>query len=1097
MATSQMSKVIQHLRSAALLGEGSDLTDGQLLESFVSRRELPALEALVRRHGAMIWGVCRRILRNEHDAEDAFQATFLVLVRKAASIVPREMVGNWLYGVARQTALKARTTMAIRQTRETPLTKMPEPATAEKDLWNDLQPLLDQELGLLPDKYRVVIILCDLEGKSGHEAACHLGCPEGTVRSRLTRARTMLAKRLARYNLAVSAGALAAALSHKAASACVPASVMSSTIKAVSLVAAGNAATGALISAKAAALTEGVLKAMFLAKLKSITVVLLMALGTAGIGGALYMQPAGAQQRPAGPPPAAWTPAPNLGASETALGNGQLFRILELKPDADGKVELGKLKDLTVTTAGGQEISKEDALKRLANGGTVVVSVDGKKVSPACLKMFKDDVLVLISPDLAVAGLGGPVLQPLDIAIKSMELTVASKRSELAATKERLDDAGRKLRALGAENDPDHLAAKKSYDAAQKALEAEQIKLDEMKAIDPIAKKDQAPSAPAEPTAEQLAAAIEAYRKLGATYRAIANPKTMRPLHLFSMPTKTTDADLKGLSDLPFRFGLNLELSTQVTDMGMKELKDLKNLSALYLTSTKVADAGLKDLQGLKNLSTLSLVNTKVTDAGLKELKDLKNLATLGIGNSTDEGVTDEGVTDAGLNELKELKNLTELILFGTHVTDAGLRELKGLKNLTDLNLFGTKVTATGLKDLKELKNLSTLSIANTEVTDTSAKELKGLSNLTRLYLNGTQVTDAGMRELKELTHLTHLSLDDTQVTDAGMKELKELKNLSILHLERTQLTDAGLKEIKELKNLTALNLNKTKVTNDGVKQLQDALPNCKITAVPAPIDVKPAELAAANEAYAKFGATHEANFNPQTNQILHTFKMPMATTDANLKGIPQLPFSFGLDLFRTKVTDAGMKEIKELKNLTYLGLWLTKVTDAGLKDIKELKNLTRLSLTSTQVTDAGLKEIKELQNLTALDLNNLRNVTDAGLKEIKELKRLTDLQLAGTQATDAGLKDIKELENLTTLLLGGTKVTDAGIKEIKELKNLTFLGLDQTKVTDEGLKELKELKKLTTLRLGGTKVTDDGVKQLQTALPNCRIVTGPAFGKQ
>ena len=107
--TTQMSKVVQHLRSA-LLRDGADLTDGELLECFVSRQESAALEALVRRHGQMVWGVCRRVLRNHHDAEDAFQATFLVLVPKAASVRPREMVGNWLYGVAQQTALKARAT---------------------------------------------------------------------------------------------------------------------------------------------------------------------------------------------------------------------------------------------------------------------------------------------------------------------------------------------------------------------------------------------------------------------------------------------------------------------------------------------------------------------------------------------------------------------------------------------------------------------------------------------------------------------------------------------------------------------------------------------------------------------------------------------------------------------------------------------------------------------------------------------------------------------------------------------------------------------------------------------------------------------------
>src|SRR5947209_19655419 len=117
MPTSPMTGVLQHLRSA-LLRDGADLSDGQLLECFVSRREAAALEALVRRHASMVWGVCCRVLGNHHDAEDAFQATFLVLVRKAASIQPRAKVGNWIYGVAYQTALKGGATRARRRLRE-------------------------------------------------------------------------------------------------------------------------------------------------------------------------------------------------------------------------------------------------------------------------------------------------------------------------------------------------------------------------------------------------------------------------------------------------------------------------------------------------------------------------------------------------------------------------------------------------------------------------------------------------------------------------------------------------------------------------------------------------------------------------------------------------------------------------------------------------------------------------------------------------------------------------------------------------------------------------------------------------------------------
>ncbi len=163
---SQIKEMVDFLRQAALRQGDGGPTDGQLLARFIEHREQAAVAALVQRHGPMVWGVCRRILRHHHDAEDAFQATFLVLIRKAASVRKREMMANWLYGVAQQTAMKARAMLAKRRTREKQGTAMPEPQAAEQDTRNDLQALLDQELSRLPDKYRVAIVLCDLDGKT-------------------------------------------------------------------------------------------------------------------------------------------------------------------------------------------------------------------------------------------------------------------------------------------------------------------------------------------------------------------------------------------------------------------------------------------------------------------------------------------------------------------------------------------------------------------------------------------------------------------------------------------------------------------------------------------------------------------------------------------------------------------------------------------------------------------------------------------------------------------------------------------------------------------------------------------------------------------
>jgi RNA polymerase sigma factor (sigma-70 family) len=272
VATKSASLGIGQLLRVLRAHDAEGRTDGQLLERFLVHQDEAAFAALVRRHGPMVFGVCRRILGNDADSEDAFQATFLVLVRKAPSLTTRSILGDWLHGVARYTALKAKAAATHRQAKEQAMAR-PD-ATAEEPR-NDWLPLLDEELARLPEKYRLPIVLCDLEGKTRHEAAEQLGWPAGTVAGRLARARTMLAKALARHGVVFSGGALAVALSQNAASACVPGSLVFSTVKAASMSAAGKAVAG-VVSAKVAALADGVMKAMLLTKLKIIAALALI-----------------------------------------------------------------------------------------------------------------------------------------------------------------------------------------------------------------------------------------------------------------------------------------------------------------------------------------------------------------------------------------------------------------------------------------------------------------------------------------------------------------------------------------------------------------------------------------------------------------------------------------------------------------------------------------------------------------------------------------------------------------------------------------------------------------------------------------------------
>jgi RNA polymerase sigma factor (sigma-70 family) len=274
MPAGQLEGIVRHLRKVARRGEGAQVGDAELLERFIAHRDDGAFALLVRRHGPMVLGVCKRVLGNETEAEDAFQATFLVLVRKATSIIPRTQVGNWLHGVAHKTALKARAMNRKRRVKEREAGAA-HGRNAADDTWQSLLEILDGELRALPEKYQAPIVLCDLEGLSYREAAARLRCPQGTLSGRLTRARALLTRRVARRGLTVTAAALAMLLARDA-SASLPPSLTAWAVRAGTALAAGKALTEGAVSSKVASLTEGVLKMLLLSKLKIVTAGLLL-----------------------------------------------------------------------------------------------------------------------------------------------------------------------------------------------------------------------------------------------------------------------------------------------------------------------------------------------------------------------------------------------------------------------------------------------------------------------------------------------------------------------------------------------------------------------------------------------------------------------------------------------------------------------------------------------------------------------------------------------------------------------------------------------------------------------------------------------------
>jgi RNA polymerase sigma factor (sigma-70 family) len=372
-------------------GDDSGPTDGQLLGRYIDERDDQALALLVERHAPMVWGVCQRILPSRPDAEDAFQATFLVLIRKGAGVNPREMLANWLYGVARMTAVRLRGDIAKRSRRESNMRTPIELAAAEaRD--DELLALLDEELHKLPGRARALIVLCDLEGRTRRETARQLGCPEGTVASGLARALTLLAKRLTARGLSVGAASLASLMPAVRSSANLPETLLNSTLRAI---VPGSDAPAAGLSARANTLSREVVHSMLL---KTITSgVLLFALGITIVGtliGTFGVNPIAIGQ-PATTEPAskrendmeaftAWGPA--VGDLQAGLG----FRPGERRAYRHGETVTLVVR---VRNVGKADASLETIGKFFGEEPPTVTDSTGKPILQARIDVLSPDVL--------------------------------------------------------------------------------------------------------------------------------------------------------------------------------------------------------------------------------------------------------------------------------------------------------------------------------------------------------------------------------------------------------------------------------------------------------------------------------------------------------------------------------------------------------------------------------------------------------------------------------------------------------------------------------------------------------------------------------
>jgi RNA polymerase sigma factor (sigma-70 family) len=332
MPQDTLRDLFRFLRRHVARPEGPDLSDGDLLRRFLEGRDEAAFEALLGRHGPMVLGVCRRVTGDDHAAEDAFQATFLVLARRAGAIRNQASVGSWLFGVAQRVAGKASARAAARRERERRAADMRSDKPLDEPTWQELRSVLDEEVGRLPEKCRAPLVLCYFEGKSYDQAAQELGCPKSTLASRLAKAHQLLRGQLVRRGITLSAGALTTALAEKATAAPVRAMLAMNLVKAAANVAAAKPVAQGVLSAEALALAEDALKTMTgtRGKLAALLLALGLAAGAAFAGYEMWVRPAPTEQQPPvapGDPPRKVAPGVAVDLNGDPLPAGAFARL--------------------------------------------------------------------------------------------------------------------------------------------------------------------------------------------------------------------------------------------------------------------------------------------------------------------------------------------------------------------------------------------------------------------------------------------------------------------------------------------------------------------------------------------------------------------------------------------------------------------------------------------------------------------------------------------------------------------------------------------------------------------------------------------------
>jgi RNA polymerase sigma factor (sigma-70 family) len=735
MAASDLSVLVRQLHHLTKTGDAEGVPDAELLRRYLQGDEA-GFELLVYRHGAMIFGVCRRLLGDHHDAEDAFQAVFLTLARKARSIRQGVCLPAWLHTTANRLALRIlaerRQSVAAIDDRALLDQRLSPSATAEQ---KELASLLDAEVNRLPSRLRIAFILCQLQEKTCAEAAGELGCPVGTVASRLARARERLRQRLAQRGLALPAAGLLATL---------PTGLTAATTRAATRLATGQSLVGHVSS-----------RVLGLSRQSSsrLAAVCLAMAALVGLTAALAATAPPSLPRQA----IAVAPIPNK--------------------EVDAELLQGLWRPVCAEENGKALIDPELRQTRFHFAGDRVV---WKTLRERREGQFN------IQP-------GQPSLIQLTIKSNKSEETTLHGICQVKGDHVRIC-VGPEFDA------PKQFSTRppQGQDAARTYYELRRAPIDQTPAVRTFQQKvqqythggkiDPKTLPPIDPIVPWGSLLLSQTKADDALLRQMEDLKQIYLLRLDH--TKVTEKGLASLARVSELEILSLD-QLPVSDAGLKHLAGLTELRELNVYGCrKVTDAGLKHLRNLKQLAALTLGGTGITSAGLTELSGLTEISQLVL--------TDTAVDDAGLAALKGMKQLRAIYAGGTRIKGTGMKALRDLSQFRFLTLDRTPVTEEGLKEIGKLRELWHLTLSGTPTTDAGVAGLSDLKLLRGLSLDGTRITGTGLKSLVGLSKLQTINLDSTPMTEEGLEHLAKMKALRLISLKNcSQLPPSAIEKLK------------------------------------------------------------------------------------------------------------------------------------------------------------------------------------------------------------------------------------------------------------------------------------------------------------